>query len=897
MRFALAFLLVPLVHAQSTAYVGGQWWAGDRFEPRDTVWAEGGVFAPGPLADVERVVDLAGRWVVPPYGDAHTHMLADPYSAGLADSLYVDRGILYALVLNNSASATGEVRGRGALPAGLDVAYANGGITSTGSHPAPLYERLWGNESFDPDAARADTAAWDAHRTAYWFWDTVEHVEDEWPAYLATRPDAVKVYLTYSERCDERPSSRGCGLRTGVAAEVVRRARAAELPVFAHVNTDDDVRRAVAAGVDALAHLPGGNDGVSADDERYWLSDETVRLLARAGTAVVPTASLLFHSQDGPTALGRRDTLQAPVARQRAELRALVAAGVPVALGADRWMMTSAREAGYLVAQDILDPATVLDLWTRTTPQAVFPGRSIGRLAAGFEASLLALACDPTADWDCTAQIAQIEKGGAALRGGTRSARVGPESEGPVAFVGVSLVPMDSARVVPDQTVVVEGGRIIAVGPAPQTAVPDGAEVVDGRGRYLMPGLADMHVHLTHPEPGGYYHESNRASFDLLLANGVTTVRNMWGSPGLLALRDSVAAGLVLAPRFTTTGPFVEDRDGDLPGPWSLSELESNPLTLHVRTEADGRAVARYHADAGYDYVKVRDRIPAAAYRGLTDEAARLGLPVVGHAPWAVGLGAVLTQGRQSSVEHFAPFAGLAERSDSPARSAEEWYDRVWGTYAHDDPERVSLLAQLTAASRVWATPTLFVSEWYGGPQPDMLARLRDPDVVRYTSAAQRESWREYAEGFATNYARWGLDMEAERAFGLRMVRALDGAGARLLLGTDATPAFGVQGMAVHEELVLMVEAGLTPFAALRTATVNAQTYLRESGFSTSSGTVRVGEPADLVLLGANPLDDIGHARQIEAVVIRGRYLDRARLDGLLVEAERASRSPDLPSP
>ena len=461
-----------------------------------------------------------------------------------------------------------------------------------------------------------------------------------------------------------------------------------------------------------------------------------------------------------------------------------------------------------------------------------------------------------------------------------------------VAFVDVSLVPMDSARAVPGQTVVVRDGRIVALGPATATAVPEGAEVIDGRGRYLMPGLADMHVHLTHPEAGGYYHEDNGASFDLLLAHGVTTVRNMWGTPGLLALRDSVRAGLVLGPHVTTTGPFVEGRPGTLPGLWSVAELGDDPFIIRVRTEADGRAAAHHHADVGYDYVKVRDRIPAAAYRGLVDEAARLGLPVVGHAPRTVGLGAVLTRGHQGSIEHVAPFAGLAERSDSPARSAEQWYDRVWGTYAHNDPERVGLLAEIAAASRVWVTPTLFTSEWYSGPQPDMLARLQDPDVLRYTSAAQRDSWREYAEGFATSYARWGLDMEAERAFGLRMVQALDSTGARLLLGTDATPAMGIQGLSVHEELALMVEAGLTPFAALRTATVNAQTYLREVGRGSSSGIVRAGEPADLVLLDANPLDDITNARRVRGVVTRGQWLNRADLDGMLADAETRYREP-----
>ena len=403
--------------APPTAYVGGAWWDGEAFAPRDTVWAEGGVFAAERPGGVARVVSLAGRFVVPPYGDAHQHMLDGAYTAGLADSLFLDRGVFYALVLNNSGPGGVAMRPRFAGLRTLDVAYAHGGITSTGSHPAPLYERIARNAALDADAARDDTTAWSRLGDTYWFWDTLDHVEAEWDAYLAFEPDVVKAYLSYSATCDDRPTPRGCGLRPEVLAEVVRRAHAAGLPVVAHVNTDDDVRRALAAGVDALAHLPSGNDGVPADDERYWLSAETRGLLAASGVAAIPTASLLFHGRGGAVDLASRDTLQAEVARQRAEYRALVAAGVPLALGADRWMMTSAREADYLVAQDVLDSSTVLDLWTRTTPQVVFPDRAIGRLAPGYEASLLALACDPVQDWSCAAQIAHREKQGEDLGG------------------------------------------------------------------------------------------------------------------------------------------------------------------------------------------------------------------------------------------------------------------------------------------------------------------------------------------------------------------------------------------------------------------------------------------------------------------------------------------------
>lgn len=365
-----------------------------------------------------------------------------------------------------------------------------------------------------------------------------------------------------------------------------------------------------------------------------------------------------------------------------------------------------------------------------------------------------------------------------------------------VAIVDVALVPLDSARVVPHQTVVVVGDRISAVGPAGAVPVPDGADVVDGRGRFLMPGLADMHAHLAHPETG-YYAEDNRASAALLLAHGVTTARVMWGTPGVLAFADSLRDGRILGPRVTVASPFLQAR-GDTAGVWSPDAIQ-DPAIWRVRTEADGRASVRHASALGYDYVKVYDQIPAPAYEGVLAEAERLGLAVVGHVPGAVGLARVLADGRQRSIEHVSVFRGLAERLDSPARDSTAWYHRYFGSFAHASPERMDVMAAFVAAEGVWIVPTVLTTEWYSGPQPDMLARLAMPDLLRYTAPAQRSIWRAYAEGWATNYAQWGLDMTAERAFALEAVGALHRRGARLMLGTDATPAMSVQGLAVHE--------------------------------------------------------------------------------------------------
>ncbi len=460
------------------------------------------------------------------------------------------------------------------------------------------------------------------------------------------------------------------------------------------------------------------------------------------------------------------------------------------------------------------------------------------------------------------------------------------------AYVDVTVVALDSARAVPGQSVVVEGDRIVAVGPTATVQVPAGARVVDGRGRFLMPGLADMHAHLAMPGTE-YFPMDNRATFALMLAHGVTQIRNLWGTTGLLALRDSVEAGQVLGPRIWTTGPFVIARPDTLNEPWSPSELGMDDEYLLAGTEADGRAAARYHVEAGYDFVKVHNLTSAAAYRGLVLEAERLGLPVVGHAPWAVGLASVLTGGRQNSLEHYDTFAGLAQASEAPSRTASEWYDRVFGPYRSIEPERLALLAELAAASRVWFVLTVIVSEWYSGPQPKMIAHLDNPLLARYTSLAQRASWREYAEGWATNYATWGVDMSLERPFALSLVRALHDAGARLLIGSDAPATMVPPGIGVHDEMALWAEAGIPALDVLRAATTRPARYLQEVGLADGPSGLEVGAPADLVLLRCDPLLDVANARDIEAVMTRGRLLDRADLDRMLADVEaRYAESP-----
>jgi hypothetical protein len=409
---------VPNPDAPATAYVGGQWWTGERFEARDTTWAQNGVFAPGPLADAARVVDLGGAHVVPPYGDAHTHMLSDPYQGPGHAELFVRDGVFYALVLTDRYTWAAQVMDRFDGPGSIDVAYVHGGLTSEGTHPTQVYEwqalGLVGQELTEENQRRIHGSRL-AEDDAYWYLDSLADAEATWDAFLAHGPDAVKVYLLDVAR-ELGPNTSGMtglpsghGLSPEVLREVVRRARTAGLPVYAHVETAADVRLAVEAGVDGFAHLPGYARAAGSDDP-YWLDDATVEAAAARGVTFIPTSVV---TQGRPGQRPAREALARDLHRR--QLRALRAAGAPIALGADRWGLTSKAEADFMAEHGFFDRATLLDLWTRVTPQTVFPGRAIGRLAPGFEASLLALACDPTVDWSCTERITRREKQGADL--------------------------------------------------------------------------------------------------------------------------------------------------------------------------------------------------------------------------------------------------------------------------------------------------------------------------------------------------------------------------------------------------------------------------------------------------------------------------------------------------
>ena len=415
-------------------------------------------------------------------------------------------------------------------------------------------------------------------------------------------------------------------------------------------------------------------------------------------------------------------------------------------------------------------------------------------------------------------------------------------TEGVVAFENVTVVPMDAERVLPGHTVVVRGDRIAAVGPS--VDVPPGATRIDGRGRWLVPGLADMHVHLI-----------EESVLPLFLAAGVTTVRNLAGDEHHLDLRARLQSGEALGPTLYTAGPML---DGDPPA------VSPGPTPFEiVRTAAEARqAVEAQHA-AGYDFVKPYSALSPEAYAAIVETAGRLGMPYAGHIPRAVGLDAVLA-GDPSSIEH-----------------AEEFIYTAFGFKL--DEAQIDSVARAVAAADVWVTPTLSTYANFL-PQigkPAGLAVLLARPEVGYVAEGYVSFWRDQNR-FVTRSD--SVNQRNRYAFQLTLVRALHDAGVPMLTGTDTPTPVMVPGFSLWDDLDRLVEAGLSRYEALEAATAEPGRFVAATMERPGDpfGTITEGARADLVLLDGNPLDGFGALRDPVGVMVRGRWLPRADLDARL---------------
>jgi imidazolonepropionase-like amidohydrolase len=441
-----------------------------------------------------------------------------------------------------------------------------------------------------------------------------------------------------------------------------------------------------------------------------------------------------------------------------------------------------------------------------------------------------------------------------------------------LAITGVSVIDATGALARPGMTVVVAGDRITAVGKSGDVREPQGARVVDGNGKYLIPGLWDMHVHTAGP-----------SYLPLYLANGVTGVRDMHAlDPDfVLGMRRLVQEGKQPGPRIVAAGPLVDGPKPFVPG------------SLVAADAGQGREAVRKLKQMGADFVKVYTKVPREAYLAIVDEAKKQGLPFAGHVPESVSAAEASDLG-QKSIEHLTGVAlACSEKEDELRRevlaalakvdnsAAMELVGRI-GARAADsfsDTKARALYARFVS-NGTWQVPTLTVLR--------SLANLDDPKFtadprVKYMPPDLIHSY-------------WSLRLAPEAAAALKswyrryagLVQSMHRAGVPFLAGTDTTNPFVFPGFSLHDELALLVaEGGFTPLEALQAATRDPARFL---GWEKDLGTVEPGKLADLVLLDADPLADIHNTAKIAAVVANGRLLPRRELDRMLAEVEAANK-------
>ena len=447
---------------------------------------------------------------------------------------------------------------------------------------------------------------------------------------------------------------------------------------------------------------------------------------------------------------------------------------------------------------------------------------------------------------------------------------VAPPPHATVAFVDITVVPMDRAGEQPHQTVLVDGDRIVAIGPA--LAVPAGVARIDGRGKWLMPGLVDMHVHFNDERDGVLY-----------VANGVTTVRNMWGNPQTLTWRDQAAKHdpRYLGPTIYTAGPIT---DGE-PPVWPGSTV------VHDAAEATAAVDAQH--EAGYDFVKVYDNLSLAAYDAIAAETRRLGMRFAGHLPKAVSIDHAIASG-QASIEHLT--GALEEAQDATSHAATlTGPERRLELAKHRDLGKVDAIAARLAAAKLASCPTLTVLSRIGELEHPEALQARPEN--RYVSRATLAWWDpKHDFRFQSMTPETFQLMRDGDGFRKALVKALVDAGAPVLAGTDTPNPFVVPGFSLHEELARLVDAGLTPYQALQAATTTAATWIGDPAI----GHIAVGARADLVVLDADPLVDIAATTKRTGVMVRGAWMTRAQLDGKLeqlaaVFADKGDRFAELP--
>jgi len=415
----------------------------------------------------------------------------------------------------------------------------------------------------------------------------------------------------------------------------------------------------------------------------------------------------------------------------------------------------------------------------------------------------------------------------------------------------VTVVPMtNDVRVLRDATVVIDKGRIVSL----QGPGPAGANRIDGKGKWLIPGLADMHVHLlTDGSPGPKKYPTEPATFffdtqDVMtpfIANGVTQLLNMDAVPASVGQRNQVASGAVLGPHIALAAVI---NDGE------------SKTAFIAKTPADGRQAVRDLKAQGYDFVKVYSELDVETFLAIVDEAGKQGLKTLGHIPESF-------QGKLESA--FVPNFTMVAHAEEFAKHSKDFSDT--------DAKR---FAQMARRSGAWLSPTLITMKWIAS-ETRSLDEMRAQPTFKYVHPVLQEKWVKRNRYNRNSTPELITYFERMVKFNARLVAEFKAAGVPLVAGSDCLTSGVIPGCSLHDELELLVQAGLTPREALDSATRLPAVWL---GTDVDRGTIEVGKRADLVLLDADPLKNIANTRKIAGVFVSGQWVERSKLDAMLAD-------------
>ncbi len=445
-----------------------------------------------------------------------------------------------------------------------------------------------------------------------------------------------------------------------------------------------------------------------------------------------------------------------------------------------------------------------------------------------------------------------------------------------LAFTHVTVLDMRGGPARRNMTVVVSGNRVASVQNSKTANLPKGIKVVDAKGKFLLPGFWDMHVHIRETEP---------ITFPLFIANGVTGIREMH-YPGKCSSigkwKDSVSTDDLPAPRIGAAAGCILDGPGNSL-PWGFTVVNS---------EEEARREVRSLKQSGADFIKVYSLLPLPVYQAIVDEAKKQGIPFAGHIPLSVPAITCSELG-QKSFEHMGDFHRYFSSEETAIVKAyadslstltnalhRRLFNRAYETYT---PQKVSALAEVLKKNGTYVCPTLINSQI--SYKRSYLSQ-EGKERLKAVPVAVNQKWTPKMATPMPEKDSLFLAKVYERE--LEIIRLLHQAGVRLMTGTDASPLrYVIPGFSLHDELRLLVQAGLTPYEALKTATSNPAVFLNRGH---ELGTVEEGKLADLLLLDANPLEDITNTRKITAVVANGRYYSKQALNQLLQSAEVAAK-------